>query len=419
MGLKTSEIYQPSTGVFTPSSTMNEARYGHTGTLLPTGDVLIVGGHGANYQYLGSAELYSENLGCSSVGDAGGEYDPPVNQPGTFTSTGDMLSPRALHTSTPLRDGTVLVAGGNNQGQLLSSAEIYDQTMMSFTSTGDMTAARSSHSATLLSDGTVLVAGGTNLASAELYNPASANFTPTGTMTTERAGHSSTLLADGRVLIAGGTDLGNNSLSSAEIYDQASELFTATGAMNAARSGHSAILLVDGTVLITGGSALPTAELYDPATGTFSLLASSTSASTGSVSTLLQDGSVMVSTGMGTEIYDPSTHAFSYIATWTTSLGSWNSTPGFTATLLQNGTVLIAGTNQANIEGNLEGHSYKTPKAMLYRPRSKTFVDTGSPLPRYERRATLLPNGKVLVTGGTAVDSSNFVTTSSSAELYY
>ena len=74
-------------------------------------------------------------------------------------------------------------------------------------STGAMIAARVGHTATLLRNGKVLVAGGENgvrLASAELYDPRTRRWTATGSMTTGRIGATATLLRTGKVLVVGG-----------------------------------------------------------------------------------------------------------------------------------------------------------------------------------------------------------------------
>jgi hypothetical protein len=74
----------------------------------------------------------------------------------------------------------------------------------------------------LLNNGKVLVAGGNNqvniIASAELYDPVSKTFSATGSMTTPRWRHTETLLLDGTVLITGGVDNNDNKLASAEVY---------------------------------------------------------------------------------------------------------------------------------------------------------------------------------------------------------
>ena len=77
-------------------------------------------------------------------------------------------------SATTLLDGHVLVAGGNDSTNDLSSAEIFDPATGSFFNTGAMQVARSGHVAVLLpNNNQVLIAGGTSagtaVASAELY----------------------------------------------------------------------------------------------------------------------------------------------------------------------------------------------------------------------------------------------------------
>ena len=131
-----------------------------------------------------------------------------------------------------------------------------------FAPTGDMTVARDGHTATLFPDGTVLIAGGANfgevLASAELYNPTTRIFVATGSMSAQRVLHTATLLLNGKVLIAGGNyfiGAAEAILASAELYDPATGTFTTTGSMMAARDAHAATLLPNGTVLVAGGGA--------------------------------------------------------------------------------------------------------------------------------------------------------------------
>ena len=52
------ELYDPATGTWTTTSSMNYARDYHTADLLPSGNVLIVGGASPTGTFLSAAELY-------------------------------------------------------------------------------------------------------------------------------------------------------------------------------------------------------------------------------------------------------------------------------------------------------------------------------------------------------------------------
>jgi N-acetylneuraminic acid mutarotase len=304
---KPSELYDPATGTWTATGPLNQERFQHTATLLLNGDVLVAGGFVRGTIYpnaLGSAELYNPSSGAwtptgslSATGEhtatllpngkvlvAGGHafsgqgldlhtnaaalYDPAS---GTWSATGSMADRRARHTATLLPNGKVLVAGGYdwNSSSTRASAELYNPATGTWTPTGNLTEPRSDHTATLLHGGKVLVTGGRNQAgnsaipSAELYDPSTGTWTPTGSLAGGRAYHTATLLASNRVLVTGGSD-GNGSLATAELYDPTSGNWTSTGSLRQARADHTAILLPDTRVLIAGGGSNDsrTAELY-------------------------------------------------------------------------------------------------------------------------------------------------------------
>jgi hypothetical protein len=324
-----------------------------------------------------------------------------------------MLTPRSDHTATLLNNGKVLIAGGNNNSAAgsngLNTAELYDPVAKTFTAShGTMSTTRTRHTATLLVDGTVLLAGGDNsttVTTADIYDPSADSFHATaGNMTTVRAsGHSAVRLLNGKVLIAGGDYPVTNQgfPGTAEVFDPVTGTFTATGAMNEFRESPSVTLLHDGTVLVAGGGAgvsgidqtsLNSAELYDPASGTFTLVSPMAVARAYQTATLLNDGSVLIAGGEqrhgccmplpNAEVYLPGPKSFS-------TVGSMAFPRVFhTATLLATGSVHAIGGGDAITE--------------IYSPTQAGFLQSISlQLPRTNHTATLLPNnGGILVCGG-------------------
>jgi len=338
---------------------MAMGRSGHSAVLLQDGRVLVVGGQDATGGESDSAEL----------------YDPAT---GAFSKASQMIYAHINPAAILLRNGRVLVTGGPLATVLKRdrSAELFDPSTGKFSLTGFMKVARTGQATVLLPDGRVLFAGGATtllakdkqgfyypgddivLASAELYNPTTGAFTSTGPMATARDNPTATLLPDGLVLIAGGSLIasgsGSKPTASAELYNPKTGKFSHTGSMNAARVYHTATLLPDGRVLIVGGDGpsgpIASAELYDPGTGKFTATAPLTTARVGHTATLLSDGRVLVAGGAdalddsiaaniltSAELYDPVTGAFS-------PAGSMATGRQFqTATLLPGGRLLITG----------------------------------------------------------------------------
>jgi hypothetical protein len=343
---------------------------------------------------------------------------------GTFAPTGKMIAPRAQHSATLLPDGRVLIAGGGlGDASGLTSAEIYDPDSKTFRAAGNMIAARRMHTATLLPDNRVLIVGGYGgvgaLASAELFDPANGTFTATGSLNTARGGHTAILLSTGKVLIIGGYGVNTYpNIAPAELYDPVTGTFAAAGAY-VGRDGCDfcapSVPLSDGTVLFPGQQP---AQLYDPAGDAFSSIGIMLHEQ--STAALLMNGQVLFAGGApigriaDAELYNPPTHAFASTASMA-SPRVWH-----TLTLLPTGMVLAAGgeTDRCTASSCVFAGSIAT--AELYDTAAGAFVATGSmTTARETHTATLLRDGTVLIAGGVAYGGIGiYYGATASAELY-
>jgi hypothetical protein len=324
-----------------------------------------------------------------------------------------MLAPRYAHTATPLADGRVLIYGGLGPGDgFMLGTEILDPATGESVSGPYNHRCRAFHTATALPDGTVLVAGGfvlpySSSRSAELLESGRFVFLESK-MSAPRELHTATLLADGRVLIAGGFVGGVTSLAGCDLYDPLSRAFKPTGDMHFSRFGHAACRLEDGRVLITGGTQYPgektlaAAELYEPDGGRFRPAGSMLADRTRHTGTVLPDGRVLITGGYSasagrqlasTELLDPATGAF------TSGPDMAEPRMDHTATLLADGRVLISGGF------NAEGRPHTVASCEVFDPEEGRFLPAGSlPAAVHEHKATLLPSGAVLVSGGLRVE---------------
>ncbi|MDK9716487.1 MAG: choice-of-anchor D domain-containing protein [Trichlorobacter sp.] len=442
-------LYDPDDNEATDQwSAFSLTTYAQSATLLPTGSVLLAGGHsagtsreeyylyGSSMNYMGimgtrrsyhSSTLLPDgrvlicggiNFSSSTVHSSCEAYTQSSN---SFAAVATMLNARYKHTATLLPGGKVVIIGGENaSGTALQQIEVIDAYDAATSTTGAMVTARAYHAMTLLADGRVLHNGGSNasgtLATSEIFNPQSSTYTATGAMTSRRTGHTSTLLQNGKVLVAGGGYTsglpGFVYLDTAELFDPATGDYTAVpGSMTSARSSHTATLLSNGKVLLTGGqnagsTALSSAELFDPLTNSFTATGALSSARKDHRAIILATGNVLFAGGVNassqtlssTELYNPTTGQFSA----GNAMNSPRSSHAMTVTA--GGRVLITGGY----------HSNALSSAEMYNPVSGMFYSVDSMLTaRTNHTAVTLQNGKVLVAGG--YDGSNYL---DSTELF-
>lgn len=356
---------------------MAQSRHNHMAVLLADGRVLVAGGYSVvtSSTYQARAELYDPASGTWAAARA-------MNRPRANT--------RAIRfTSGPL-EGQVLIAGGDDA--LRPSAELYDPATGNWTTTDDLQVPRDVHPMVLLASGQVLAAGGCSRAgngtclgvenTAEVFDPETGtwSFAP-GQMSDARAYFSLTLLEDGRVLAAGGCKQFHSSgncnatVASADLFDPTTGEWTRTDPMPNPAQLHVALRLPDGTVLIAGGVRLGVLRRettrFDPATGDWSSVGDLLADHDVAAGVVLPSGQALITGSWGvtagpnllalgdatigarvtsaeTEVYDPAR------GTWTFGPAMVVAHGAHSATLLEDGAVLVAGGLTQQVAGELE-----------------------------------------------------------------
>ena len=218
--IKSSEIFNPITGTWAVTGSLNQARDEFQMVLLPNGNVLAAGGGPGTGNGFNSAELYDPNTGI-------------------WTTTGSLNTARYSFQMAVLANGNVLAVGGNPGG--ISSPEIYNPITGIWTVTGSLNIGRALFRMVLLPNGNVLAAGGianyprviTPTNSSEIYSPTTGTWTITGSMMMSRTYFGMTVLSNGNILALGGfnteSNPSGNPLNSSELYSPGTSMWTTSG----------------------------------------------------------------------------------------------------------------------------------------------------------------------------------------------
>ena len=241
-----------------------------------------------------------------------------------------------------------------------------------------------------------------------LWDPATGDMTPTPQPTLDDgttnanlfcSGHA--FLADGRLLVAGGHLADSHGLNQVSIYDPAANTWTPSAVMNNGRWYPTAITLPDGSVLVLSGSFL------DPARNAVANNVVPQIWSNGNFTSIapIPDAAFdlyprmhVASTGL--------VYMTSLVQTWSLDVsgaGTWTALPGVTRL---NGlrdyapsvlydvdkVIFIGGGNPPTASAEIIDLSQAQPAWQATDPMN---------FPRRQHNATILPDGTVLVTGGT------------------
>lgn len=203
---------------------------------------------------------------------------------GSFGAAAKSAAPKILSIYTNAPDGIIFGSLRAIDPEMAGKAEEF------IVNSGPTNAARLLYTTTLLKNGMKLIAGGyihteipavanRALASAELIDPRTGKWRETGEMHVARAMHTAILLPNGKVLVVGGIDSNGSDLSSTELYDPTTETWTMTGTLNKPRSNAPVILQPKGKVLVFSEryrGPIFDVEQYDTATGKWTVVTNMT-----------------------------------------------------------------------------------------------------------------------------------------------
>lgn len=321
----------------------------------------------------------------------------PISGPpaGSWSQAAPLPEPRTFAVEVTLPDGKVLVAGGADGTDVLSSADVYDPATGKWSPTGSMLDGRIGAAAAVLPDGQVLVAGGADrsgaLTSAEIYDPRSGQWTATGSLHSARAFAGEASLGDGDVMIVGGESDGHNALSSTERYDWRSGHWSAGPSLGTSRAFAAVLALPGGGVLAAGGSgpkgeALASAERLDPSGNRWSPIASMHEARLIAVGAVADGRAVVIGGAYDAEMFDPTS-------------GTWTATSGLPAPLEQPAAVTLP-DDEVLVAGGAVGGSTSSVAAVL-NVQTGDWANAGSLAPpTVGAGIAVIPDGQVLLAGG-------------------
>ena len=235
----TSELFDPATGQGSLLAPAGPGRVNHTATLAWGDRVVVAGGT----DYYGDAWHAMDRV------------DVYLSYAHVWLRGAAMGQPRADHAAVALRDGRVLVAGGENGSFIYKSAEIYDPATNTWTAAAPMPRVRTQFLMTTLPDGMVLALGGLEdrgvpSRTSIIYDPGTDTWREGPRLSTDRVLSALAVLPSGDVLVIGGQHDASNT---AERYDWRAQRFVFAGVLVEPRLAAVAATLADGSVAVVGG----------------------------------------------------------------------------------------------------------------------------------------------------------------------
>ena len=246
-------LYDPAIDIWTSAAPLLQARLNFASCHLADGRLLVAGGT--------TPFAFSGRTTACEI------YDPHTD---TWSATGSLAKPRALHTLTLLDNGTVLAAGGAFTGVPVDNkSEIFNPALDLWVSTafmpflGGTATDRWSHEAVLLDSGDVLLVSGLESAGVPLaygrvmrYAAATGTWSYAAPMPVPLRDVGVAKLPSGKVLVFGGVGgaLLDDFFNFTQIYDPVADAWTSGAPVAAACGSPRTMVLADGRVLHGEGS---------------------------------------------------------------------------------------------------------------------------------------------------------------------
>lgn len=374
------EVWDPETGAWTSTASLNHPRTGFAAVALEDGRVLVTGGVNDIDQSYSSAYVFDSTTD-------------------SWTKVGLMDTARTGPMAALLPDGRVLVAGGYFHHAPVWEGQAPDGTVLA-----------AYHPRPNSEPGNADIPPpnmGAALATAELFDPATGAWSATGPMRYARYDAAVTTLSDGRILIVGSKDdmgavtVDPGARRSSEIYDPATGRFTLLSQDIPPLTGQARDVLgaEDAYTSLAAGTlvALPDGN---------ALLIGAQGGEKHGWEAISRSFRLDVASGQWSELVEPAAYRYDWSGAEPEPARTQQE-PHFSpiVTTLSDGRVLVAGgSNDTPTRANHGSPALATSE--LYDP----IGDSWSPLPampepRQDSATVVLDDGSVLVIGGGRWDS--------------
>jgi hypothetical protein len=232
--LRSAEIFDPVSGRWSTTGSLELGRGGHAAAMLGDGRVLVAGGWVGPSTYTDTTEIFDPTTG---------RFEPGPRLP----HAADGLA------AAPLGDGCALVVGGQAGPRVASDQAVVICADGTVRRVGSLGTARFKHGVVVLDSGQVLVVGGTSddstlLRSTEVFDPRSRRFGPGPNLAAGRykLGDSIVALPGDRAVVAGGGE-------GVEVVDTRIGRTRQVQALQGGRRSFSTIGITEGRVVLVGG----------------------------------------------------------------------------------------------------------------------------------------------------------------------